>query len=99
MQPRTSTAVAISIVDDNGPQTLAFGLEVIRRVAGALDLAAVYGDAHTDITPYKGLLTANGYVRVLNFGLSRTRNRTGSSTLLPNRLRERRVTFVPMFTS
>ncbi len=75
-----------SIIDNDGPQPLAFAIEVFRQVADAVDYAAANGQCHTDITPYNILLTPNGSVRVINFGLGHTRDKTGSPYVSPEQL-------------
>jgi serine/threonine-protein kinase len=75
-----------SIIDNDGPQPLAFAIEVFRQVAEAVDYAAIQGQCHTDITPYNILLTPNGSVRVINFGLGHSRDKTGSPYVSPEQL-------------
>ena len=75
-----------NIVDTDGPQPLAFAVEVFRQVADALDYAARHGQSHTDITPFNVLLTINGSVRVINFGLGHARDKSGSPYVSPEQI-------------
>jgi eukaryotic-like serine/threonine-protein kinase len=62
----------------SGPPNLPRALSIMRQVAAALAKAAEHGVVHRDIKPENIMVTAEGEVKVADFGLARqTRNQNG----------------------
>ncbi|NUP98794.1 MAG: protein kinase [Armatimonadetes bacterium] len=75
------------VVDEAGPQPLAWALPVFKQVSAALEHARRGGLLHGDLTAHSILVLEEGSVRVINFGMGHTRDRTGSPYLAPEQLR------------
>lgn len=58
-------------ITQHGPPDLPHALSIMRQVAAALAKAAEQGVVHRDIKPENIMLTANGEVKVADFGLAR----------------------------
>lgn len=59
-----------SVVKHRGPLSVAEACECIRQVAEGLQHAHESGMVHRDIKPHNLMLSANGQVRILDFGLA-----------------------------
>lgn len=64
------------IMAQNGPFTSAHALEIISSVLAGLQSAHEAGFVHRDIKPENVLITANGHIKVTDFGLARVINDT-----------------------
>ena len=55
---------------ENGPLPLTRAVEIVRQIASGLELAHEKGVVHRDIKPSNILVTPNGQVKILDFGLA-----------------------------
>jgi len=60
----------------HGPQPVESALRIASQVAGALAAAHAAGIVHRDVKPSNLILTADGLVKVLDFGLAKRANAT-----------------------
>jgi serine/threonine protein kinase len=67
-------------VQRNGPATVAQAFDWIRQAASALDHAHQLGLTHRDIKPANLMITTNGTLKILDFGLSRLDSATWIAT-------------------
>jgi hypothetical protein len=71
-------------LDADGPLSLREAIRIMTPVAAALDYAATFGLAHTDITPHNIIVTDDAAgVRVINFGLAHARDKSDSPYAAP----------------
>jgi serine/threonine-protein kinase len=69
---------------ERGPLSVDEALAIAREVVEALDAAHEKGIIHRDLKPSNIALTADGHVKVLDFGLAKATDPTGFSDLSPN---------------
>ncbi len=65
------------VVRDRGPLPIPMACAVIRQTAIGLQHAHEKGMVHRDIKPHNLMLTPNGQVKILDFGLARVANTEG----------------------
>jgi serine/threonine protein kinase len=68
------------VVSEDGPLPVARACKCVRQTAQGLQHAFENGMIHRDIKPPNLMLTAQGRVKILDFGLARLRDHTGSLT-------------------
>lgn len=66
------------LLNEQGPLSAPTALQIVRQIAEALRSAHKHGVIHRDIKPHNIMLTADGHVKVTDFGIARA---VTSSTL------------------
>lgn len=66
------------LVNESGPLPVTTALQVVKQIAEALRSAHKHGVIHRDIKPHNIMITADGHVKVTDFGIARA---VTSSTL------------------
>jgi serine/threonine protein kinase len=69
--------VLSDIIEAEGPMEVDRALELVRQIAECLQAAQQKGIAHRDIKPANIMVTADGLVKVMDFGLARSAISTG----------------------
>ena len=59
------------VLNENGPLEVSEVLQIGRQIAEALQVAHKHGVIHRDIKPHNIMLTADGHVKVTDFGIAR----------------------------
>lgn len=65
----------------SGPVPVGEAMQIAKQIAEALEVAHEKGVVHRDLKPANVMLTSDGIVKVLDFGLARTAEGTPSSTM------------------
>jgi serine/threonine-protein kinase len=66
------------LINEQGPLPAATALQIVQQIAAALRSAHKHGVIHRDIKPHNIMVTADGHVKVTDFGIARA---VTSSTL------------------
>lgn len=66
-----------SVLTDSGPMPVARAVSVVAQAGEALDAAHAAGLVHRDVKPSNLLITARGFVYLIDFGIARAAAETG----------------------